>query len=421
MKEKVVFVEDELNGNTKEVKKSKKVTRFLVGITCLVILLVLGFVILQRMKIESKLYDALTSEYQVYTEARAYILNSESSIDYKKDETIVTLAEENKRIAVGDVIAMYKTKEYDSNTQKLAEMDSEINKKISALPTIYSAEIIQVENEINYIIQKIKNTASIIEINEYKSKLNDLAYKKAKIVASLSASGPEILKIIQNRDDFYAKINTSSDNIKTNKSGIVVYKVDGLEGKYSSKDLTKETIKKIKEDFDKASDQTFGIKIVDNFESYIIVEEENTKRKYMKEGSSYTIELIDKDTSIRGTLNKIIEDEDNKKVICVFRITNGIENFVDLRATDVKVIWKRYTGFWINSSSMFKESDIDYVKILSLNEYIDIPVKVIAEIDDKKLVNNYTKSELQELEIERKRSLLLYDRVVKDISLLEKK
>ena len=421
MKEKVVFEEDELNGNTKEVKKSKKITRFLVGTTFLVISIVILVVILQRMKTDSKLYEALTSEFEVYTESRAYILNSEKTIDYKKDSTIITLAEEDKRIAVGDIIAMYKTKEYDTNTEKLSAMDKEINEKIAALPVTYSAEIIQVENEIDALIQKIKNTASFIEINEYKTKLNELAYKKAKIVASLTPSGVEILKLIENRDAFYKKINTSSDNIISTKSGVVVYKVDGLEGKYSKEDLTIEGIEKIKSDYDKANEQAFGIKIVDNFESFMIVEEEISKKDYMKEGSNYTIELLDKDESIKGTLYKIIEDSEKEKVKCVFRITNGVENLVELRIADVKVIWKRYTGFWINNASMFEEKDVSYVKILSLNEYIDIPVKVITELDDRKLVNNYSKSELQELEIERKRSLLLYDRVVKDISLLENK
>ncbi|MBR1884128.1 MAG: hypothetical protein IJ809_04210 [Clostridia bacterium] len=419
-KEKVVFENDDFNGNTEEVKREKLKSRFVIGVVVVGIIIVTIVIIIQRMKIESELYEATTSEYEVYQESKAYVITDEKLIDYDKNSTIITLAEGNKRIAVGNIIAMYKTTEYDSSMKKIKDMDAQINEKIATLPVTYSVEIVQVENDINDIIQKIKNTTSYIEINEYKTKLDDLAYKKAKITASLTPSGSDVLELIEKRDAEHAKINSSSNNIKSTAAGVVVYKTDGLEGKYTKEDITKEKINEIMQEFDKSYNEEFGIKIVDNFESFMIVEDDIAKKEYMQEGKSYIVELIDKDTEVKGVLYNIIEEKDGSKVYCVFRITNGVEHIADCRTTTVKVIWKRYTGFWVNNTSVTEKDGIYYVKILSLNEYIDIPVKVIATSDEKKLVNNYTKSELENLGIERKRSLILYDRIVKDVNLTQK-
>lgn len=421
MKEIVEFENENFNHSSKYMKFRRLLPKFLTGLVIIVIFVIVVVISISRKSADSMLYEAKISEYEIYCEAKAYILNSETIVDYDKNSTIVTLAEETKRISLGDVIAMYKTAEYDKNKQKLSELDEKINDKLALIAPTYSNAVIQIESEINSIIQEVKNTSSYIEINEYKSKLDELAYKKAKIIASLDPSSAELLEIMSNRDQFKESMNSSASNIKANISGVVIYKTDGLEGKFTTDEFNISKVKDIMKSYNSANKEVFGIKIVDNFESYLIIEENNVNNKiYMKEGGTYNLELLSKDASLKGTLINIIDSEDKTKVYCVFRVTNGVENLVESRTLDIKVIWKKYSGFFVNNTSLQKKGDVDYVQILSLNEYIDIPVKTIATLDDRSLVVNYSKAELEEIGIKRERRLLLYDRVVKDISAIKR-
>ncbi len=421
MREKIEFENDSFNEVTSKSKARKIIPKFILGIVFIIICIIIFIVILKRKNIDSMLYEAKISVYEIYSETKAYIINNETVVDYNKNSTIVTLATETKRIAVGDVIAMYKTQEYDKNKEKLNQLDERINAKLMMLPSTYSSEIVQVENEIDSVIKEIKNTSSYITINEYKSKLNDLAYKKAKILASLNPSFTDLLSLISERDAFKENMNTSLNNIKADISGVVIYNTDGLENKFSVDSFELSKIKEIKKTYDNLPDEVFGIKIVDNFESYIIIEENNlNNRIYMNEGLVYNLEVLSKDAILKGTLINIIDSEDKTKVYCVFRVTNGVENLVEDRTLDIKVIWKKYNGFFIDNTSITNKNNIDYVTILSLNEYIDIPVKKVATLEDKSLVVNYTNSELEENSIERERRLILYDRIVKDISVIKR-
>ena len=409
--ENVSFERENIN------KKQNIIQKFFIGLFFIIIIIVIIIVMINRKKIDNEVYEAIKSEYEIYCESKAYIINNEEVVNYDKNSTIITLAEASKRIAVNDVIALYKTSEYDNNQEKIKSLDEQINNKLESLSVTYSNEIVQVENEINDIIQEIKNTSSYIKINEYKSKLDQLAYKKAKIAASLNPSGTEVLSLISEREAFKENTNNSLSNIKAPISGVVIYKLDGLENKFDAENLDITKIKEIKKSYDNKQEEILGIKIVDNFESYIIVKEDISKQGYMKEGYNYIVELLEKDTSLKAQLVKIITSDEEDEVYCVLRMTNGIENIVDLRTTDVKVIWKQYTGFWVNNTSITKEGDISYVTILSLNKHIKIPVKIIAENENNTLVQNYTKAEIEQLGIERERSLILYDRILKDVIL----
>lgn len=382
-------------------------------ILVIIVIIISIFVIWYKKEQDIKVAETNRGNFEIYTETKAYVLNKETVVDYNKNETLIPIAESEKRITIGSIIGIYKNAEYDKGLAELKKMDEEINQKLELLPEVYSNEVISIDKEIDEITKKIKNVSSYIEMGDYKSKLDSLAYNKALTVSGLTPSGNDVKTLILKRDQYKESMNKSSNNVKAPISGIIIYKTDGLENKFETKGLDKlpaNAIDQIIDEYDKTREESFEIKIVDNYESYLIIKEDKTNDKYITEGRVYTMELLDKHSKIKGTLiKKIVTDKYN---YCIFKVTNNIEEIVDIRKTDVKVIWKQLTGYVVNNTSLKTVNNIDYVTILSLNKYIDIPVKNLLRLENISLVDNYTKNEKTDLNLSETRTLEIYDRVV---------
>ena len=75
------------------------------------------------------------------------------------------------------------------------------------------------------------------------------------------------------------------------------------------------------------------------------------------------------------------------------------------------MILKDITGFFVNKNSIKKVDEIYYLTIISFNEYIDIPVKIIYEYTGNYIVDNYSKEEKKLLGLEKTNNLIRYDRI----------
>ncbi|MDF2866165.1 MAG: hypothetical protein K0R72_983 [Clostridia bacterium] len=394
--------------------KSDKNNLYIIIIVLIVILISL-FVIWYKKEKDVKVSEANNGKYEIYTETKGYILNNETIVEYNKNETLIPIAESEKRITINSVIGIYKNAEYEKVLAKLVGMDLEINQKLELLPEIYSNEVISIDKEIDEITKKIKSISSYIQMGDYKTKLDNLAYKKALTVSSLTPSGSDVKSLILQRDVYKENMNKSSNNIKAPISGVIVYTNDGLENKFEINDVskfTKTSAEEIINSYDKIQEDIFGIKIVDNYESYILIKEDKENDKYIAEGRTYTIELLDKNSKIKGLLVKKISNE--KENYCIFKISNNVEELVNLRKADIKVIWRELTGFVVNNTSIKTINNVDYITILNLNKYIDIPVKTLLKLDNQSLIKNYTDAEKLELNLVGTINLNVYDRVVEN-------
>ncbi len=394
--------------------KSDKNNLYIIIVVFIVILISL-FAIWYKREKDVKVSEANNGKYEIYTETKGYILNNETIVEYNKNETLIPIAESEKRITINSVIGIYKNAEYEKFLAKLVGMDLEINQKLELLPEIYSNEVISIDNEIDEITKKIKSISSYIQMGDYKTKLDNLAYKKALTVSSLTPSGSDVKSLILQRDVYKENMNKSSNNIKAPISGVIVYTNDGLENKFEINDIskfTKNSAEEIINSYDKIQEDTFGIKIVDNYESYILIKEDKENDKYITEGRIYTIELLDKNSKIKGLLVKKISSE--KENYCIFKISNNVEGLVNLRKADIKVIWRELTGFVVDNTSIKTVNNIDYITILNLNKYIDIPVKTLLKLDNQSLIKNYTDAEKLELNLVGTINLNVYDRVVEN-------
>ncbi|MEG2311028.1 MAG: HlyD family efflux transporter periplasmic adaptor subunit, partial [Clostridia bacterium] len=300
---------------------------------------------------------------------------------------------------------------------KMEDMDKEIQSLIKDLPQSYSTEISCIDIQIAKLAKDACKTTSYIKMQEYKNKIDELSNKKVIVLGSCSPAGSKIRELIDKRLKIESESKTSADNIRSNTAGIVTYKTDGLEQSININDITKYDISKfdsIIESYSQNKLNNYGIKIVDNYLAYILLKEPRGQNdKYINLGQKYTIKLTDKNSIIlSATLVTKLQNEISNYV--VFKLTNGVENIIDAREIPIEIIWTKKTGMAIPTSSIKKAQNSEYEYVTSVNgsQYLDIPIETILSSDSISIVTSMKKEKREELKIDNKNELELYDQLV---------
>ncbi len=155
-------------------------------------------------------------------------------------------------------------------------------------------------------------------------------------------------------------------------------------------------------------------KIVNNYECYIAVFLKSDEAQEAEEGDTATLRLSDS-TEISASI-EYIREEDDGKIMIIFKITKGVESLISYRKISIDVIWWSYSGLKVANSALNQEGDIYYV-IRNRVGYTDkIYVKILKQNENYSIIENYTTKELLELgyaqeEISSMKSISLYDEV----------
>lgn len=344
----------------------------------------------------------------------AYVIKNEKIIEKDTSKTIVPVLSNGSKAQKGGIIATYKGKEYENYEETLAEMDKEILEAMQDLPTVYSSEIDTLDLSIYSLISKIDKETSTAKMQEYKQKINNNINKRATIIGELSPKGASVRKLIEERNEYEEKAKKSNDNILAPITGIVSYSTDGLEEKLNISNIENLTYSKIQSLVNENTQSiSKNIKVVNNYEAYIVTKVSKKNVGYIEENNDYTLRLIeDSNYELEAELVKFVENEE--EIELYFKITNGIEELVDLRDIEIEIVWWQRTGMIVLNTAVFEENGISYINVIKYSETVKIPVKVLRKNDTYSMVTNYDYEELEELGISTDYEIKLHDRVVID-------
>lgn len=332
---------------------------------------------------------------------------------------LVQIISEGERVSKGESVFRYYVNNENELNNNIKELDIKIQEALDGQNNIYSNDIKVLENDIDNYLEKIRRTNDISKLKEYKKSINYSITRKAKIIGDLSPSGTYIKNLISERTTLESELNSEVEYVKAPVSGIVSYRIDGVEEEFSVEDLQSIT----KEKMDNISLKTGQIvatsnekgKIINNFYSYIasILTSENAKNS--KVGDTVTLRLVtSKDVRAEIVRKKSLDDG---QVLVVFKITKGVEELINYRKISLDVIWWSDKGFKVINSAIRYENDIPYViKSIAGYEY-KIYVKTISSNDTYTIVTNYTAEEYKQLnftdgEIRNMRKLTIYDEIL---------
>lgn len=409
MKEKV--------SNDKLLKKK----RYIIIACILVVLIALGIFCYVKFFNPKQTYTVVNGYVEKISESVGIVLKKETVLDMDNQSSAIPIIEQDKRVGKDEIIAIYKNDRYDEYLKQIESIDSDIQTLVKDLPVTYSVEIANIDSQISELAKEAIGTNSYLKMQEYKTKIDELSYKKIVILGQLSPAGSKIREVIEKREEIEKNSKESSNNIKAPISGVVSYKIDELENVANVDNILKyntEQFDKIFEQYSASSKNQFGIKIVDNFNAYFVVRiPANENSEYIEVGKKYTIKTIDREPlEFTGTILRTIKNEENNYII--FTITNGIENIIDKRSLTLNIIWNREEGMAVPNEAIKRSEDnkYDYVTLVTGGRYVQIPIKIVSASDSVCIVDNLTSEEKKAIGIETNYVLSLYD-----VLLIEKK
>ena len=179
--------------------------------------------------------------------ATGYIIREEQVLkgnNYKNGLTAIVT--EGERAAKGQTIFRYSSGQEDEIKAKIEEVNLKLQDALAKQTVITpTTDIKNLEKQIDEKTQNLRNLTDIHTITEYKKEIEELASKKAKIVGALSQSGAYIQELTKQKEQYEAQLISDSEYITAPVSGVVSYRVDGLEDALSTNDLSNLTEEKL--------------------------------------------------------------------------------------------------------------------------------------------------------------------------------
>lgn len=385
----------------------------------LIFVSIVGGIVLYKFTLKPQItYTVVNGYVEKVDDTTAALIKQESVLELRKDSSAIPVVEQGKRAAKDEVLAVYKSEDYDEYLSKINEMDESIASLVKDLPTTYSLDITNIQNEISSVTKNAYGENSYLKMQEYKSMLDELSYRKVNTLSELSPAGSKIRELIEERKALENQNKMSGDNIKASVSGVVTYKIDGLENivDFSKvEELSSDKIDEIWGKYKENNINNFGIKIINNYSAYLITKVPRGENdKYIKEGSVYKLKLNgnNNNNTLEGTLIKNIQtDQFNYSI---FHISNGIEDLIDNRLLDVEIIWNREEGMAVLKNAIKRNSEDTYYYVTLVNggQYMDIPIKIVSSSDTVCIVTNFSKEERESLNITTTSTLQMYDVLV---------
>ena len=386
----------------------------------IVFILILCFVIFFFSKNSLKkktTYTVIDGTIEQSDETNLYVLKNETLVDYDSTQPVTAIVDQGKRTSKGEAIATYKSDNYDDNQSQIENIDKQIQTLVKDLPPTYSADISNIDNEILNYSTQIQNETSYTKMQEYKAKLDELAYKKITVIANSTPDSSAIRDLVNQREELVNISKQSSNNIWSPVSGLVTYKIDGLENTYEYNNIPNydtQEFENIITKYDGTINSEFKIKIVDNYNIYFLVK---TKRgdndQYIKQGTNYTIRISDlENKNIRATLIKNIQNEEYN--YSLFEIDNEIDDIIDYRKLSCEIVWNTFSGMAIPINAIYtsEEKGYSYVLMVYGADYVEVPIKILQSSDSIAIVDNLTQEELDNIGYTRGFILELYDELV---------
>lgn len=350
---------------------------------------------------------------------QGYIIRDETVIkgeNYKNG--ISQIKSEGEKVAKGEAIFRYYTSGEENLIKKIDELDVKIREAMEKENDIYSSDIKTLENQIHKKIYEACELNDLQKIKEYKTELNNIITKKAKIAGDLSPSGSYLKQLIEERSNYENQLNSGSEYVKSTKSGVVSYRVDGLEDILTPSNLaslSKTMLKdlKLKTGEIVATNEESG-KIIDNFYCDIacILKNENLKAANIEVGSKVKVRLSNS-TEMTVQVEYIVQ-EDEEESIVVLKIDKFVEELINYRKISFDIIWWSESGLKVPNSSIKYEDDMAYIVRKRVGYTDKIYVKVLKQNDNYSIIENYTRDELKEKGVEEeklnnRKTISIYD------------
>ena len=387
----------------------------------LVLLIYLIYVIYLLIKQPTNVFTV--EEGKLYKEETdiGYVIRNEKVVrgeNYKNGmEQIIT---EGEKAAANENIFRYYSTNEESLKTKIAELDGKIQEAMAKEDTnIPTSDVKILENQIDQKIENINKITNMSQLEEEKKQIDELVSKKAKIAGETSPQGSYLRNLIDERKGYESQLNSGAEYVKAPISGIVSYRVDGLEEVLTPdnfSNLSKEYLEGLNLSTGKivATSNEAG-KVIDNFYCYIATITSSEEAKQAEVGDKVKARLsnnIETDAEITNIIK-----EDDGDIILILRLTEQIKELINYRKITFDLIWWNASGLKVPNQAIVTENELNYVVRNRAGYLSKILVKIKRQGDKYAIIESYDTEELKELgfsdtEIANYKKISIYDEIL---------
>ena len=418
--------------NKEQVKTTKKTTvnqkkKIVLNVIIVAVLIYVVYAIYLLIKEPTNIFTIEEGTlYQEETDI-GYVIRKETVVrgnNYKNG--MEQIKAEGERAAKDENIFRYYSTNEENLKQKIAELDEQIQTAMTEDTSIFSADMKSLEDQIDEKLKEINKITDVTTLTEYKKEIDNLITRKAKIAGDLSPKGSYLNQLIEERKQYESQLNSGAEYVKAPMSGIVSYKVDGLE-----ETLTPDNFGSINKEFLEnlnlktgeivATSEEAG-KVIDNFACYIATISSSEEAKQAEVGDDVKVRLSN-NAEISAEITSISQENEDE-VLLILKVNEQIEELINYRKISFDLIWWDETGLKIPNEAIVEIDGLKYVVRNRAGYLNKILVNVTEQGEDYSIVQPYTTEELKELgfsneEINSYRKISLYDEIILNPDLSE--
>ena len=408
----------------KQAKKEKRINNKKV-ITISIILLILAIYLIYV------IYLLIKQPTNVFTIEEGTLYKEETDIGYViRKETVVKgenykngmeqIITEGERAAVNENIFRYYSTNEESLKSKIAELDAKIQEAMADNTELSNGSDMKLlEDQIDEQIENINKVTDMTKLEEEKKEIDNLVTKKARIAGEASPQGSYLRELIDERKQYESELNSGAEYVKAPMSGIVSYRVDGLEDVLTPdnfSNLSKEYLESLDLSTGKivATNNEAG-KVIDNFYCYIATITSSEEAKQAKVGDDVKVRLSN-NAEVEAEITNIIKEDDGN-IILILKLTEQIEELINYRKITFDLIWWDARGLKVPNQAIVTENELNYVVRNRAGYLSKILVKVERQGDKYSIIDSYTTEELRKLgfsdqEVAAYKKISLYDEIL---------
>ncbi|MCI8654748.1 MAG: hypothetical protein HFJ48_02575 [Clostridia bacterium] len=370
----------------------------------------------------NEINTCLVNQGTVYKEETTigYILRNEVVIESQETTgDIIPIITEGEKVAKNNSIFQYYNGNQQEINKKINEIDLKLQEALKTEKVISSSELKLIENQIDKKIEDLKKLSNIQEISEYNKDIDKLLNRKINFIESSTNTSTYIKQLINERKEYENQLAQNAIFVKAPMSGIVSYRIDGLEEKLLATNIENITLQLLEEINLKTGQivatSTKKGKVIDNFKYYIATSMDSEEAKSAKVGQKVKLRLSTND-EIDAIISNIKEEENSRLII--FEINKKTEKLINYRKIIVEVIWWSNTGLKVPNQTIIQdEKGLNYVIRQRLGEISKVLIKVQKTNENYSIISTYTTEELTELgytkeQISAYNKIKLYDEIL---------
>ena len=363
---------------------------------------------------EGKIYQEETNE--------GYLIRTEQVVqgeNYKNG--IQQIKTEGERVAKNESIFRYYSRNEEELVQKISDLDVKIQEAMEKEKGLYVSDMKLLENQIDEKVVLLNKNTDVSQLEELRKEIDDIVTKKAKIAGDSSPQGSYLKKLINERSEYESQLNSGAEYLNAPISGIVSYKVDGLEDVLKPTDecfgsLGKEYLENLNLKTGKivATSSESG-KIIDNTSCYIATIS-NTEQAKNAEVYDNVKVRINNNTEILAQIVYLIK-ESEEETLLVLKIEKQVEELIDYRKISFDLIWWSDSGLKVPNQAIVEQDGLKYVVRNRAGYLSKLLINVKRQNENYSIVEPYKTDKLKEMgytskEITNYKKISVYDEIL---------